>query len=110
MSTSKRHGNKARGATALVLGVVLATGGAWSLARASESTKPTPRLSESEARAIALKAVAGQVEDWELERERGGSGLRYSFDVRAKGVTHEVGIDARTGSVLENSVEGDHAD
>jgi hypothetical protein len=25
-------------------------------------------------------------------------------------VTHEVGVDAKTGKLLENSVEGPHAD
>jgi hypothetical protein len=25
-------------------------------------------------------------------------------------VTHEVGVDAKTGKLLENSVEGSHAD
>ena len=38
----------------------------------------------------------------ELERERGGSGLRYSFDIEVKGKVYEVGIDAVSGRVLEN--------
>jgi hypothetical protein len=46
----------------------------------------------------------------ELEKEKGGSGLRYSFDIKNGGVTHEVGIDAKTGKLLENSAEGPHAD
>jgi hypothetical protein len=46
----------------------------------------------------------------ELEKEKGGSGLRYSFDIKHGGVTHEVGVDAKTGKLLENSVEGRHAD
>jgi hypothetical protein len=45
-----------------------------------------------------------------LEREKGGSGLRYSFDISRHGVTHEVGVDTVTGKVLENSVEGPHPD
>ena len=36
-----------------------------------------------EARATALKARPGTITDQELERERGGSGLRYSFDIKA---------------------------
>jgi uncharacterized membrane protein YkoI len=45
-----------------------------------------------------------------LEREHGGSGLRYSFDVKRSGVTQEVGVDALTGRVLENKAEGSHPD
>jgi hypothetical protein len=36
--------------------------------------------------------------------------LRYSFDIKSAGVTHEVGVDAKTGKLLENSAEGPHAD
>jgi hypothetical protein len=63
-----------------------------------------------EARAIALKAFPGKITDEELEKERGGSGLRYSFDIKNGGMTHEVGVDAKTGKLLENSAEGPQAD
>ena len=46
----------------------------------------------------------------ELEKEAGGSGLRYSFDVAAAGATYEVGVDAKSGKVLENKREGAHPD
>ena len=59
---------------------------------------------------IALKARHGTITDRELERESGGSGLRYSFDIRQNGKTYEVGIDARDGTVLENAAEGPHPD
>ncbi len=62
------------------------------------------------ARASALKAFPGAIVSEELEMEEGGSGLRYSFVVKAPAVKHEVGIDAKTGAVLENSVEGPHSD
>jgi len=62
------------------------------------------------ARQIALQARPGVVTDQELERERGGSGLRYSFDIKSSGETFEVGIDAKTGRVLENSKEGHNPD
>ena len=62
------------------------------------------------ARRIALKAYPGKIADEELEKEPGGSGLRYSFDIRKGSVTHEVGVDAKTGKVLENSKEGPNAD
>ncbi|WP_296714478.1 PepSY domain-containing protein [Rhodoblastus sp.] len=68
------------------------------------------KVSIEEARAIALKAHPGKITDEELERERGGSGLRYSFDIRRGAVTQEVGVDARTGKVLENAPEGPHPD
>ena len=64
----------------------------------------------AQARVIALKAVHGKVVAEELEKEKGGSGLRYSFDIRVKGVTHEVGVDAKTGKLLENSVEKANTD
>ena len=68
------------------------------------------KISIAEARAIALKVHPGKITDEELERERGGSGLRYSFDIKRGSVTQEVGVDARTGRVLENKKEGPHPD
>lgn len=68
------------------------------------------KVSMAEARAIALKAHPGEITDEELEKERGGSGLRYSFDIKRGGVTQEVGVDAQTGTVLENAKEGPNPD
>lgn len=68
------------------------------------------KVSIEQARAIALKAAPGKITDQELEKEPGGSGLRYSFDVKRGTKTYEVGIDAQTGAVLENKVEGPHPD
>lgn len=62
------------------------------------------------ARATALAARPGKITDQELEAEAGGSGLRYSFDIASKGKTYEVGVDAKTGAVLENKAEGKHPD
>lgn len=64
----------------------------------------------AQARATALKAHPGQVTDQELEKEAGGSGLRYSFDIKSGGHTFEVGVDAKTGEVLENKAEGKNPD
>jgi len=64
------------------------------------------KVSVKEARRIALKTYPGKVVKQELEQESGGSGLRYSFDIKSAQATHEVGVDAKTGAVLENSVEG----
>ena len=68
------------------------------------------KISIKQARAIALKAHPGEITDQELEKERGGSGLRYSFDIKRGAITQEVGVDARTGRVLENKKEGPHPD
>ena len=68
------------------------------------------KIGIEQARAIALKAHPGTITDEELERERGGSGLRYSFDIKRGSVTQEVGVDAQTGNVLENKKEGPHPD
>lgn len=67
-------------------------------------------ISLKQARTIALKAYPGSIAVEELEKEEGGGGLRYSFDIKQAGVTHEVGVDAMNGAVLENSVEGPNAD
>jgi uncharacterized membrane protein YkoI len=82
---------------------------------ASASTSPTnysghelakqATITLDQARDAALKARPGQITDQELEKEGGGSGLRYSFDIVSKGKTIEVGIDAMTGKVLENGAE-----
>ncbi|MEO6781395.1 MAG: PepSY domain-containing protein [Bradyrhizobium sp.] len=68
------------------------------------------KISITEARAIALKAHPGTIADEELEKENGGTGLRYSFDIKRGSVTQEVGVDAKTGKVLENKKEGPHPD
>lgn len=68
------------------------------------------RVSMAQARSIALKAVPGRITDQELERESGGSGLRYSFDIKRGTKTYEVGVDARTGAVVENKIEGPNPD
>ncbi|MDA8423779.1 MAG: PepSY domain-containing protein [Nitrospiraceae bacterium] len=68
------------------------------------------KISLDHARRIAQKACAGVIVAEELEKESGGTGLRYSFDIRKDGITREVGVDAVTGAVLENSTEGAHPD
>ncbi|WP_097461354.1 PepSY domain-containing protein [Mangrovitalea sediminis] len=62
-------------------------------------------VSLTQARAIATHAYSGKILKEELEKEEGGSGLRYSFDIRQGNITHEVGVDAKTGKVLENASE-----
>jgi uncharacterized membrane protein YkoI len=79
-------------------------------AEASDAYSGPVKISMSSATKIALKAQPGMVKSKELEREAGGTGVRYSFDIRAGKVTHEVGVDANTGNVLENSIEGPNPD
>lgn len=61
------------------------------------------KLGITQARVVALKAQPGKVVKEELEKEAGGSGLRYSFDIRSGKHVYEVGVDAKTGKVLEHS-------
>ena len=61
----------------------------------------------SEARQIALRAYPGsQIVKQELELDQAGGGIRYSFDMRKGKIWREVGVDAMTAKVLENSPEG----
>ena len=71
---------------------------------------PQAHVTLAAARAAALAAHPGVITDQELEREGGGSGLRYSFDIKSHGKTFEVGVDANTGHILENAAEGPHPD
>jgi uncharacterized membrane protein YkoI len=71
---------------------------------------PSAKVSIEQARTIALKTAPGKITDEELEKEPGGSGLRYSFDIKRGAKTYEVGVDAQTGAVLEHKAEGPHPD
>lgn len=75
-----------------------------------EKLAANAKVTMDEARSIALKARPGTITDEELEKENGGSGLRYSFDIRSGKIVYEIGVDAQTGKVLENSKEGRHPD
>lgn len=76
-----------------------------------QSFSKEAKISMRQAERVVHKAIpGGKITDRELERERGGSGLRYSFDVKTNGKTREIGVDAANGRLLENSVEGPNAD
>jgi uncharacterized membrane protein YkoI len=68
------------------------------------------KITLDQARSAALKQRPGKITDQELEREHGGSGLRYSFDIMSHGRVYEVGVDAKTGKVLEVKADGPHPD
>ena len=96
-------------ASALALGMAGTAGSAYAMDGAQYSKEAKVTLAQ--ARAIALKALPGAtISSQDLEKEKGGSGLRYSFDVKVGNAEHEIGVDAQTGEVLENSVEGPNAD
>jgi uncharacterized membrane protein YkoI len=88
------------------LAVLAGFAAAASAAAPSHAAGMKAKISMSEARQIALNAYPGKVMKEELERERGGSGLRYSFDIRKGKRWREIGVDAITGKVLENIAEG----
>jgi uncharacterized membrane protein YkoI len=90
--------------------LILAMATAPAIAYTGQELAKHAKISISEARALALRAHPGKITDQELEKERGGSGLRYSFDIKSGTVTHEVGVDAQTGEILENKKEGPNPD
>jgi uncharacterized membrane protein YkoI len=81
-------------------------------AKPALGTHPTTstEITMAVARAIALKAHPGKISDAELEKEDGGTGMRYSFDIKDGKGTQEVGVDAQTGVILENKPEGPNPD
>jgi len=89
---------------------LLVAGATGAYAYTGEQYAKEAKVTLKEARAIANKARAGTITDQELERESGGSGLRYSFDIKKGQTTFEVGVDAKTGKVLENKAEGPNPD
>jgi uncharacterized membrane protein YkoI len=92
------------------LGLVLTASAANAFAYTGQEFAGEAKINMKQAQAIALKAHPGKITDAELEKEKDGSGLRYSFDIQHGKVTYEVGVDAKTGKVLENKQEGPNPD
>ena len=63
------------------------------------------KITIAKARLIALHVYPGKIIEQELEKEHGGTGLRYSFIIVHGSARHEVGVDARTGKVLRNAID-----
>lgn len=101
----KRFSIPVLAACALIAGSASAAANGTSASFHSHELAGQAKVTLAAARAAALKARPGKIVDQELEKEGGGSGLRYSFDVKSHGKTIEVGIDAMTGKVLENGAE-----
>ncbi len=101
-------------ASAILISAAIAAGGVAAAKPTSHFTgyklASAAHVTIDQARQTALKSRPGVITDQELEKESGGSGLRYSFDIKAAGKTYEVGVDAQTGKVLENAAEGAHPD
>ena len=93
------------GVASLLLAVAFAA-----QAYTGETLAKHTKVSITQARVIALKAHPGKITDEELEKESGGSGLRYSFDIVQGKITQEIGVDAKTGAILENKAEGHNPD
>ena len=95
----------------LMLGGLLLALPCPSFAYSGDKFEKGAKVKIEQARNIALQVRAGTITDEELEHEKGGSGLRYSFDIKSNGGgVYEVGVDAQTGKILENKKEGPHPD
>jgi len=108
----KKPANRRATCVTLTVLLILVTCGVFAQAGELDGSRYLKDASVSlvQARAVALGAVRGQIVAEELEKEPGGSGLRYSFSVKTASDVHEVGVDARTGKLLVNSIEGTDAD
>lgn len=101
---------------ATLLAVILASTSAIAVAAGPASAfkghelAKEAKVSIAKASELALTARKGAITDEELEHESGGSGLRYTFDIKQGKVMYEVGVDAVTGEILENQTEGADGD
>jgi uncharacterized membrane protein YkoI len=83
---------------------LIAAAAALGIASAAMAAAPAPKLSMMKARAMALKIAPGKIISSEYEKE--GGIWRYSFDIQQRGHVQEIGIDGRTGKIVENKSEG----
>jgi uncharacterized membrane protein YkoI len=84
--------------------VALAAGSLIAIPATASTNAPKPRIAMAQARAMALKLAPGNIISSEYENE--GGIWRYSFDIQQKGNVQEIGIDGRTGKIVENKSEG----
>jgi uncharacterized membrane protein YkoI len=66
------------------------------------------RISENEAKKIALKQVEGEIIGVELEKDDGIT--RYEVKIKRSNNIYEVEIDANTGKIVEVEREGPNDD
>lgn len=93
-----------------IAGLALVAASASAYAYTGQRYAKEAKVTLTQAENLALKAFPGKIISVELEKEKGGSGLRFSFDIRNGKTVHEVGIDAETGKVLENSDDSGDSD
>ena len=107
MERSMSHSAHSGAIAGIVLATACVAGSATAApAHTGEELAREAKITILQARQIALKAHPGRITAEELEHEEGGSGLRYSFEIRSGKATREVGVDAATGQVLQNQTEG----
>lgn len=102
--------NASKKSIIVLLGLFLMAYAANASAYLGQELAGEAKISIEQARVIALKAHPGKITDDELELEKGGSGLRFTFVIQQGKGMQEVGVDARTGIVLENVPEKPNAD
>lgn len=90
--------------TFALMTIALAALSGASARAADDQAGPPAKLTMAEAQEIALQAAPGPIVDSEYEKENGV--WRYSFDIRQGGRIHEIGVDANTGKIVEDSYEG----
>jgi uncharacterized membrane protein YkoI len=73
-------------------------------AAVAKSHAPKPKISKMRAEKIAMRAAPGKIKETDYELE--GGGWRWSFDIQQKGHIEEVGVDAMTGKIVQNTNEG----
>ncbi len=89
-------------AIGLFITSTLATASAFPGQRFTKDAKVTL----AQARTIALHAVpGGKVMKYELEREAGGNGLQYDFEIKAGAQLRDIGVDAKSGKIIERETE-----
>jgi uncharacterized membrane protein YkoI len=77
---------------------------ALGIGTAAYASAPALNISKARAEAMALKLAPGKIISSEYENE--GGGWRWSFDIQQRGHVQEIGIDGRSGRVVENKSEG----
>jgi hypothetical protein len=103
-------GMTSRSVCAVVMSALLGGAPIPAAAYPGQELAPEAKVTIDQARAIALQAALGKIDKEELEKEDGGSGLRYTFVIQRGTKAYEVGVDAQTGAILENQIEGPNAD
>jgi uncharacterized membrane protein YkoI len=86
------------------IGAIVLAGAALAGVAHAATKAPPARITMAQARAVALRAAPGRVISGEYENE--GGGWRYSFDIQQRGHIQEIGVDGRTGRIVENKSEG----